>query len=54
MNKRVTHKICAYSGDSVYYEVCSDLPKTTKLSIDGKALYIHRANFQIIDTSLLD
>lgn len=46
--------ICAYSGDSVYYEVCSDLPKTTKLSIDGKALYIHRANFQIIDTSLLD
>lgn len=46
--------ICAYSGDSVYYEVCSTLPKTTKLSIDGKALYIHRANFQIIDTSLLD
>ena len=22
--------ICAYSGDSVYYEVCEDLPKTTK------------------------
>ena len=41
--------ICAYSGDSVYYEVCEDLPKTTKLMIDGKALYIHRANFQIID-----
>lgn len=46
--------ICAYSGNSVYYEVCEDLPKTTKLSIDGKALYIHRANFQIIDTSLLN
>jgi hypothetical protein len=46
--------ICAYSGDSVYYEVCEKLPKTTKLSIDGKALYIHRANFQIIDNSLLD
>lgn len=46
--------ICAYSGDSVYYEVCEDLPKTTKLSVDGKALYIHRANFQIIDNSLLD
>ena len=46
--------ICAYSGDSVYYEVCEDLPKTTKLSVDGKALYIHRANFQIIDTSLLN
>ena len=46
--------ICAYSGNSVYYEVCDDLPKTTKLSVDGKALYIHRANFQIIDTDLLD
>lgn len=46
--------ICAYSGDSVYYEVCEDLPKTTKLSVDGKALYIHRANFQIIDNSLLN
>ena len=46
--------ICAYSGDSVYYEVCEDLPKTTKLMIDGKALYIHRANFQIIDKELLN
>lgn len=46
--------ICAYSGDNVYYEVCEDLPKTTKLMIDGKALYIHRANFQIIDKELLN
>lgn len=45
--------ICAYSGDEVYWEVCQDLPKTTKLMIDGKALYIHRANFQIIDKNLL-
>ena len=45
--------ICAYSGDKVYWEVREDLPKTTKLMIDGKALYIHRANFQIIDKSLL-
>ena len=45
--------ICAYSGDNVYWEVCDDLPKTTKLMIDGKAIYIHRANFQIIDLSLL-
>lgn len=45
--------ICAYSGDEVYYTVCEDLPKTTKLMIDGKALYIHRANFQIIDKDLL-
>lgn len=45
--------ICAYSGDEVYWKVCQDLPKTTKLMIDSKALYIHRANFQIIDKSLL-
>ena len=45
--------ICAYSGDKVYWEVCNDLPKTTKLMIDGKAIYVHRANFQIIDLSLL-
>lgn len=54
IQSQLGNPICAYSGDSVYYEVCDDLPKTTKLSIDGKALYIHRANFQIIDTSLLD
>lgn len=46
--------ICAYSGNDVYWEVCENLPKTTKLMIDGKALYIHRANFQIIDKSLLN
>ncbi len=46
--------ICAYSGNDVYWEVCKDLPKTTKLMIDGKALYIHRANFKIIDKGLLD
>lgn len=46
--------ICAYSGDDVYWQVCEDLPKTTKLMIDGKALYIHRANFQIIDKALLN
>ena len=45
--------ITAYSGNDVYWEVCQDIPKTTKLYIDGKALYIHRANFQIIDKALL-
>lgn len=45
--------ICAYSGDTVYWEVCENLPKTTKLMIDGKALYIHRANFKIVDKNLL-
>ena len=46
--------IAAYSGDDVYWEIPDNLPKMTKLMIDGKALYIHRANFQIIDKSLLN
>ena len=45
--------ICAYSGDDVYWEIPDDLPKMTKLMIDGKALYIHRANFEIIDNDLI-
>ena len=46
--------IYAFSGNRVYWEVQEDLPRFTKLMIDGKALYIHRANFQIIDKALLD
>lgn len=45
--------LCVYQGNKVYWEIPEDLPKTTKLMIDGKALYIHRANFQIIDKGLL-
>lgn len=45
--------IVAFSGNEVYWEIPDDLPKMTKLMIDGKALYIHRANFQIIDKALL-
>ena len=46
--------IYAFSGNKVYWEVQEDLPRFTKLMIDGMALYIHRANFQIIDKGLLD
>ena len=46
--------IYAFSGHKVYWEVQEDLPRFTKLMIDGMALYIHRANFQIIDKTLLD
>ena len=46
--------IYAFSGNKVYWEIQEDLPRFTKLMIDGKALYIHRANFQIIDKELLD
>lgn len=45
--------ICAFSGKKVYWKVAKNLPKTTKLMIDGHALYIHRANFQIIDKAIL-
>ena len=46
--------IYAFSGNKVFWEVEEDLPRFTKLMIDNKALYIHRANFQIIDKALLD
>jgi len=45
--------ICAYSGDSVYCDTAENLPNTTKVMVDGKALYVHCANFQIIDNALL-
>ena len=46
--------IYAFSGEDVYWEIPEDLPKMTLLSIDGKPIYIHRANYQIIDLALLD
>lgn len=45
--------IAVYGGESVYWEVPDDLPKMTKLSIDGKALYVHRANYLILDTNMI-
>lgn len=46
--------VYAFSGNKVYWEIPDDLPKFTRITIDGKSLYIHRANFQIIDLALLD
>lgn len=53
IQSQLGNPICAYSGNKVYWENCENLPKTTKLVIDKKILYIHRANFQIIDSSLI-
>ncbi|MEO2631421.1 DUF5052 family protein [Blautia wexlerae] len=53
IKSRLGQPIAAFSGDDVYWEVPEDLPKMTKLMVDGKALYIHRANYQIIDKKLL-
>lgn len=44
--------ICLFSGDSVSWELSRNLPKTTEVTIDGAKLYIHRANFAIIDKSI--
>ena len=47
------YPLYAFSGNNVYWEVPDNLPKFTKLTVDGKQLYIHRVNFQIIDKDLL-
>lgn len=46
--------ICVYIGNNVTWEVAKNLPKTTLITIDGKSLYVHRANFAIIDTSIFE
>lgn len=53
IKSQLGNPIYAFSGKEVYWEIPDDLPKFTKLMIDGKAVYIHRSNFQIIDKSLL-
>lgn len=45
--------IAVYQGKSVYVTVPDDLPKMTRLNIDGKSLYIHRANYLILDTEMM-
>ncbi len=45
--------IYAFEGNEVYWNVPDNLPKFTKLTVDGKQLYIHRANFQIVDKALI-
>lgn len=45
--------IGVYQGNNVYVSVPEDLPKMTRLNIDGKSLYIHRANYVILDASMI-
>lgn len=44
--------VCLLQGDSVYTEVPGNLPKTTRLNIDGKAVYVHRANVDIMPVAM--
>ena len=46
--------IGVYEGDSVYVTIPNDLPKMTRLNVDGKSLYLHRVNYTIIDKNLMD
>lgn len=45
--------IAVYGGEDVYWEIPDDLPKTTKLNVDGLALYIHRANYILLDSEMI-
>lgn len=54
VQSQLGNPICMYIGDNVSWDIPKNLPKTTKLMIDDKALFIHRANFAIIDTSLFE
>lgn len=46
--------IGVFEGKKVFATVPKDLPKMTRLNIDGKSLYIHRANYMIIDTDAIN
>lgn len=42
-----------YQGEDVYVTVPENLPKMTRLNIDGSSLYIHRANYVILDSEMI-
>lgn len=46
--------IGVYQGNDVYVTVPDNLPKMTRLNIDGKSLYVHRANYVILDTDMIE
>ena len=41
-----------FQGNDCYCEIPADLPKTTLINIDGKMVYVHRANVDIIPAEL--
>ena len=48
------YNIGSFMGNDITWQIADALPKTTKIMIDGLPLYIHRCNFTIIDSGLLD
>jgi len=45
--------IGVYQGSDVYVTIPENLPKMTRINIDGKSLYIHRANYVILDSNMI-
>lgn len=43
-----------YQGNRVSVEIPGELPQTTRLVVDGKSLYIYRADYEIFDTAMLE
>jgi hypothetical protein len=48
------YNIGAFIGNDITWEVADKLPKTTRIMVDGLPLYIHRCNFTIIDSELME
>lgn len=46
--------ICMFRGTKVSWDIPKNLPKTTEIDIDGMKLYIHRANFAVVDLTLFN
>lgn len=44
--------VALFQGNDCYTEIPSDLPKTTLIHIDGKLVYVHRANVDILPAEL--
>lgn len=45
--------ICMYHGNDISWNISKNLPKTTMITIDSMSLFIHNANFIIIDKDSL-
>ncbi len=46
--------VALFQGNDCYTEIPGDLPKTTLIHIDGKLVYVHRANVDIIPAALFE
>ncbi|WP_172674789.1 DUF5052 family protein [Cellulosilyticum ruminicola] len=52
INSQLGTLLAVYQGNRVSVEVPENLPKMTRITIDGKSLYLHRVEYQIYDTQM--